>query len=151
MRRNNNKNGGNAREREKILLDFHGFVCQAQNEHCCRSIFVFFNNWTLIINVNIYADKTLLKIYFQDTRTHVVDELFQTEKSYVESLQTIVMVSDGREFHATDFLWQNLFSEIFESLEITWKLSSCGSSDCWWNFLHGSLNSSHSREVSGRT
>lgn len=33
-----------------------------------------------------------LQFYFQDTRTHVVVELFNTEKSYVESLQTIVMV-----------------------------------------------------------
>lgn len=32
-------------------------------------------------------------LLFQDTRTHVIVELFNTEKSYIESLQTIVMVS----------------------------------------------------------
>lgn len=30
---------------------------------------------------------------FQDTRTHVVVELYDTERSYVESLQTLVTVS----------------------------------------------------------
>lgn len=30
---------------------------------------------------------------FQDTRTHVVVELYETEKSYVEALQTIVTVN----------------------------------------------------------
>lgn len=29
---------------------------------------------------------------FQDTRTHVVVELYDTERSYVESLQTLVTV-----------------------------------------------------------
>lgn len=35
----------------------------------------------------------MFQFYFQDTRTHVVVELFNTEKSYVESLQTIVVVN----------------------------------------------------------
>jgi len=30
---------------------------------------------------------------FQDTRTHVVVEIYDTERSYVESLQILVMVS----------------------------------------------------------
>lgn len=30
----------------------------------------------------------------QDTRTHVVGELYDTERSYVESLQILVEVSD---------------------------------------------------------
>lgn len=30
---------------------------------------------------------------FQDTRTHIVVELFNTEKSYVESLETVVKVT----------------------------------------------------------
>lgn len=34
-----------------------------------------------------------LMFMFQDTRTHVVVELYDTERSYVESLQTIVTVS----------------------------------------------------------
>lgn len=31
----------------------------------------------------------------QDTRTHVVGELYDTERSYVESLQFLVEVSGG--------------------------------------------------------
>lgn len=32
----------------------------------------------------------------QDTRTHVVGELYDTERSYVESLQILVEVSDEK-------------------------------------------------------
>lgn len=34
----------------------------------------------------------------QDTRTHIVVELFNTEKSYVESLETVVKVNMIRNF-----------------------------------------------------
>lgn len=32
-------------------------------------------------------------VYLQDTRYHVVGELYETEKSYVESLEILVNVS----------------------------------------------------------
>lgn len=34
-------------------------------------------------------------LWFQDTRTHVVVELYETERSYVESLEFLVKVSEG--------------------------------------------------------
>lgn len=34
-------------------------------------------------------------LFFQDTRTHVVVELYDTERSYVESLHTLVNVSNS--------------------------------------------------------
>lgn len=50
-----------------------------------------------------------LQFYFQDTRTHVVVELFNTEKSYVESLQTIVMVKIDSIFNRIYHNRLNLF------------------------------------------
>lgn len=38
----------------------------------------------------------------QDTRTHVVGELYDTERSYVESLQILIEVSSARTLSARD-------------------------------------------------
>lgn len=46
------------------------------------------NKKTTKIHENLF-----FSFYLQDTRTHVVVELFNTEKSYVDSLETIVKVS----------------------------------------------------------
>lgn len=43
----------------------------------------------------IIIDSFFLQIYdSQDTRTHVVVELFNTEQSYVDSLEIVVLVTD---------------------------------------------------------
>lgn len=47
----------------------------------------------------------------QDTRTHVVVELFNTEKSYVESLETVVNVSGAA-------------NGIFSSISTCWILAN---------------------------
>lgn len=88
-----------------------------------------------------------LHFQIQDTRTHIVVELFNTEKSYVESLETVVKV---RIYFICLFSWDyfltlNLtpvsflsFAEIFESIKITRECITYRNSYGWWDFSNGS-------------
>lgn len=48
---------------------------------------------SLIMPLNEYSSFLIVFSALQDTRTHVVVELYDTERSYVEALQILVNVS----------------------------------------------------------
>lgn len=72
----------------------------------------------LIIFIIFFALNFILRFYFQDTRTHVVVELFNTEKSYVESLQTIVMVILSGFFYLTLCLQFEILQKYLNPLKL---------------------------------
>ena len=48
---------------------------------------------SLSLSVSLFL---YLLIFWQDTRTHTIGELYDTERSYVESLRTLVTVTTFR-------------------------------------------------------
>lgn len=48
---------------------------------------------SLVMSLNEYSSFLIVFCTLQDTRTHVVVELYDTERSYVEALQILVNVS----------------------------------------------------------
>lgn len=67
---------------------------------------------SLVMSLNEYSSFLTVFSGLQDTRTHVVVELYDTERSYVEALQILVNVSAFIEL--IDPTRDRLFNFLFE-------------------------------------
>ena len=83
-------------------------------------------------------------VLLQDTRTHAIGELYDTERSYVESLQILVTVSwykkaTGNYIDAmfSSLLFFVFLTEIFTTAKRTWVLRIGGKQSRGWNIFSG--------------